>query len=110
MRLFYIHQNIFILEPVHLVGEGEYNLNALKEIKSTESYLGLDEGVRECQNDEPQDNCTTRQYVDSLLQQCGCLPFNIKLSIEENLFLFRINIDVSYSLFDFRDPFVQQKS
>ena len=85
-----------ILEPVHLVGEGEYNLNALKEIKSTESYLGLDEDVRECQNDEPQDNCTTRHYVDSLMQQCGCLPFNIRLSIEENLFSCRMNINVRY--------------
>ena len=81
---------------MHLVGDGEYNLNALKEIKSTESFLGLDEDVRECQNDEPQYNCTTRHYVDSLMQQCGCLPFNIRMSIEETLFSFFSNINVRY--------------
>ena len=89
-------ETYLLSEPVYLVGEGEYNLNALTEIKSTESYLGLDEDVRECQIDEPQDNCTTRQYVESLMQQCGCLPFNIRLSIEEILFSFRININVRY--------------
>ena len=31
-------------------GSGEYRLDALAEIKVTDSYLGLDENVRECQN------------------------------------------------------------
>ena len=35
-----------IVEAVKLIGEGEYNLNALKEIKVTESYLGLDQDVK----------------------------------------------------------------
>ena len=30
-------------EPLKLVGEGEYNINALKEFNVTDSYLGLDE-------------------------------------------------------------------
>ena len=66
-----------ILEEVKLIGEGEYNLNALKEIKVTDSYLGLDQDVRQCQDDEPLNNCTTRQYLDNMLGKCGCLPFNI---------------------------------
>ena len=45
-------------EPVVLVGEGEYNLNVLTDIKVTESYLGLDQNIRKCQNQEPYDNCT----------------------------------------------------
>ena len=61
-------------------GEGEYNLNALKEIEVTDSFLGLDQDVRECQNEEPFYNCTTRHYIDSLLRDCGCLPFNLRLS------------------------------
>ena len=59
-------------------GEGEYNLDVMKEIKVTESYLGLDKNVRECQDVEPFFNCTTRYYLDALLNQCGCLPLHLK--------------------------------
>ena len=62
-----------------LYGEGEYNLNVLKQIKITDSYLGLDQNVRGCQNDISFTDCTTKQYIDSLLNQCGCLPLNIRL-------------------------------
>ena len=34
--------------PLTLYGEGEYNLNVVKEIRVTESYLGLDLNAREC--------------------------------------------------------------
>ena len=72
--------NIFLyLEPVKLIGEGEYNLNVLKESIATDSYLGLDQNIRKCQNEESLYNCTTRKYIDSLLDQCGCLPLNIKI-------------------------------
>ena len=65
---------------MEFIGEGEYNLNDLKEIIVTDSYLGLDENVRGCQNGETLNNCTTRFYMDTLLRDCGCLPFNIRLS------------------------------
>ena len=68
-----------IIEAVVLIGEGEYNLNDLKEIKATESYLGQDVVIRRCQNEEPYNNCTTRQYINTILGQCGCLPFNMRL-------------------------------
>ena len=60
-----------------LIGEGEYNLNVLKEIEVTDSYLGLDQDVKECQNEEPFQNCTTRHYIDTIFGNCGCLPVNI---------------------------------
>ena len=63
-----------------LYGEGEYNLNVLKQIKITDSYLGLDQNVRGCQNDISFTDCTTKQYIDTLLDQCGCLPLNIRLN------------------------------
>ena len=62
---------------------GEYNINILKEISVTESYLGLDQEIIKCQNIEPLDNCTTRQYITSLLSKCGCVPFNMRLSNKE---------------------------
>ena len=80
---------LFILlnfpEPLLLIGEGEYNLNALKEIKVTDSYLGLDQGTRECQIDEPFYNCTTRHFVDTILKECGCLPPNLGHSYQVSL-------------------------
>ena len=66
-----------IAETVKLIGQGEYNLNALKEISVTDDFLGLDQDVRQCQHEEPLNNCTTRQYLDTMLGECGCLPFNI---------------------------------
>ena len=63
-----------------MIGEGEYNLDVLKEIRATESYLGLDQDTRECQNEEPFDNCTTRHYIDNIMNKCGCLPLNLKLT------------------------------
>ena len=59
--------------------EFEYNLNALTKIEVTDSFMGQDENVRGCQPD-PLYNCTTRQYLDALLDQCGCLPLSIRLS------------------------------
>ena len=65
---------ILKLEQVELMGEGEYNLNALTAIEVTDSYLGLDPDVKHCQNEEPIHNCTTRQYRDTVLAECECLP------------------------------------
>ena len=63
-----------------MFGEGEYNLNALLQIKTTDSYLGMDENIRNCQNKEPLHNCTTRIYYNKILGQCGCVPFYMQLS------------------------------
>ena len=63
-----------------LRGEGEYNLNALTEIEVTDSYLGLDQDLRKCQNEEPFYNCTTRKHMVTIMEECGCLPIHMKLS------------------------------
>ena len=62
------------------MGEGDYHLDVLKETQIMDSYMELDEDVRGCQNEEPFDNCTTRQYIDSILKTCGCVPYSINLS------------------------------
>ena len=79
MRYFLTTINYFfsIAEPVFLIGAGEYNINNLKEIEVTDSYLGLDQDVRDCQTEESLDKCTTKHYIDSVLLECGCLPLNI---------------------------------
>lgn len=71
-----------------MIGEGEYNINNIKEIQVTNSYLGKDQNVRKCQHEEPTFNCTTKLYLDTVLGRCGCLPLSIRLSNEvtaENL-------------------------
>ena len=65
-----------------MVGEGEYNLDDFRQIKVTESYLGMDGDTKECQNEEPLHNCTTRQYMETLLDECECLPLNLRTSKE----------------------------
>ena len=77
-----INNNIrSISEPLKLKSvEAEYNMDTLKEIRVTNSYLGLDQNVRGCQNDEPLFNCTTRHLIENMVKQCNCLPFNLKLA------------------------------
>ena len=76
----FIKSNIIFLEPLKLYGEGDYNLNVVKEVKVTESFLGLDSDVKGCNMEETFENCTTKIYVETVTQKCGCLPFNIYLS------------------------------
>ena len=84
-------------EPVELIGEGKYNLNAVKEIKVTESFLGLDQDVRVCQNEEELDRCTTRHYKETILAQCHCMP--LKLGIAKNMQVNKhtINININHN-------------
>ena len=63
-----------------LPGEGEYNLNSLKEIKITNSFHELDKDVKMCQNyksNDTYDMCTTRYFMDQMRLKCGCLPYAI---------------------------------
>ena len=67
----------------------------------TESYLGLDQETRECQNKEPFYNCTTRAYLEIVLKVCGCLPANILLSTREQMRFEKLDIkfsDFTYSI------------
>ena len=51
----------------------------------TDSYLGLDQNIRGCQNEEPLHSCTTKVYFDTVLEQCGCLPLNMRTSQKDPL-------------------------
>ena len=60
--------------------EGQYNLNNLKEIFVTDSFMELDINSRKCQDAESYDDCKTWFYIKNLRQECGCLPLNLRLS------------------------------
>ena len=58
------------------MGEGEYNLNSLKQTHVTESFLGLNQDVRGCQNSVSILECQTKQYTTDTMDKCGCLPMH----------------------------------
>ena len=77
IKLVFLLQS-FCLDPMTLTGEGQYNINALKEIKATDSFLTLDDEIRGCRSsEESHDDCTTRLYLDNMRQKCDCLPFSV---------------------------------
>ena len=55
----------------------QYNLNSLKEIKVTDSFLSLDKKTKGCQQ-ETYNDCTTKNYLKTLIYTCQCLPFQLK--------------------------------
>ena len=63
-----------------LTGEGEFNLNVLKEIQVTDYFLKNIKEVRKCQNGDAITKCETDYYKNTLLEKCGCIPFRISLS------------------------------
>ena len=63
-----------------LKGEGEYNLNILKEIEVTDSFYELDNKVRKCRSyegNDTYDNCTTQYFMEQMKLKCKCLPYAI---------------------------------
>ena len=66
-------------EPLMIYGEGEYNMNEVKEIEVTDAYLGLKQDLIRCQNDVTLTECATNNYIEILLRNCKCLPFNINI-------------------------------
>ena len=77
----------FCTEPLYLYGEGEYNLNVVKEVKATDSYLGMKQSERSCDPEEDLQDCTTRHYISSLMTKCRCLPFTIATKADYWLYL-----------------------
>ena len=56
------------------------NINVLKEVEGTESFYQMDNSDKECQNEETLQDCTSRHYRNTLLKNCDCLPFDIRVS------------------------------
>ena len=73
-----IHKGIttIFLDSLMLKPGREYNLNNIKLIQATDDFMNLDNAIKKC-HAEHYDNCTTRNYVERVIQECGCLPLNI---------------------------------
>ena len=74
--------SFFSSDPVRLIGEFQFNLQSLKEINVTDSFLGLDVNSRKCQNIETYNDCKTRLYIKNMKEVCGCLPLSHIMSEE----------------------------
>ena len=68
---------IQLTDPLTLTVGKEYNLNNVKQVKVTDDFLGLEKEVIQCQNHETYEDCRTKHYIDSLLENCQCLPFSV---------------------------------
>ena len=80
-------------------------MNVVKEVKVTDSFLGLDSDVKGCNMEETFENCTTKIYIETVKQKCGCLPFNIYLSDKvQTLSTSRVYIKLLFARLLFAPP------
>ena len=59
-----------------------YNANGIQVFVAKDSLLTLDIEDRRCQ-EESENNCNTKKYMDSLIEKCQCLPFQLRLLLDE---------------------------
>ena len=76
---------MFVLDPVVISEEGQYNLNNLKKISVTDSFMGLDIKKRNCQSIDKYDQCKTMLHMENLRHECGCLPLSLRVYEEVTL-------------------------
>ena len=88
------------LDPVTLHGEGEFDLNIVREMDVTDSFMGLPLEVKDCQNEEDLVDCTTRHHRENVLDNCGCLPLSIGSAIKN----VKTN-EINYFINDNREAF-----
>jgi len=67
------------IEPMELSLNMKHYFNVIKEISVTDSFLSLDKDIRGCQ-EESYDKCTTRKYMNTLMNKCQCLPFQFRVT------------------------------
>ena len=67
-----------------------YNLNTVKEVQVSDDFLSLDREEAWCQNEESYEDCTTKNYLETLQEECGCLPLTIGMKNEVYFLIFAI--------------------
>ena len=50
----------------------------VKQFKVTEDFLTLDAEIKDCQNKEAFDECTTKMYFGSITNNCLCVPYSLR--------------------------------
>ena len=69
-------------EPYEMYGGGKFALMSVKEIAETDEYYryALENNV--CQNNDSFTNCSAREFIRTLQEECGCVPFELLQSIK----------------------------
>ena len=70
----------------HPAENSEFEIRMFKELQVTDSFLGLNEIFRGCQEREMYDTCIKNSHVDKIRKSCGCLPLGLKKN--KNVILF----------------------
>ena len=61
--------------------DGSYMMTSIKKIEATEGFMALpnhDKGCRE----ESYHTCRNRKFFEDLIEQCGCVPWNLKSGLK----------------------------
>ena len=66
---------MFHLDRVIFLGEGNYGVSDVKQVKVTESYLGLGPN---CQTGQNKADCIIWRHLERILATCHCAPFSLK--------------------------------
>ena len=53
-------------------------MNSVKEVKVTDDFLTMNPEIRNCQELETFEDCTTRKYINKLENECHCVPYNLR--------------------------------
>ena len=67
-----------------MYGAGTYAISAVKDIKVTDDYLGLDGNIRKCQSEETFEQCISREYLHAVQLDCNCVPYGLRFSSPKN--------------------------
>ena len=63
---------------MELLGEGNFRLGDVKEVKITEDFASLDETIKECQTETSFEDCVTQISLETLVNTCDCIPYSLK--------------------------------
>ena len=63
---------------MELLGEGNFRLGDVKEVKITEDFASLDETIKECQTETSFEDCVTQISLETLVKTCDCIPYSLK--------------------------------
>ena len=79
----YVNSQLSVSAPIELYGAGQYELNNVKEVVTTESFLGMDQETIGCSSEEITGSCHTRNYLERLTATCHCIPFTLKYHLHQ---------------------------
>ena len=88
--------------PLIGCGDGNYALTGLKEIDVTKGFLGLDDKIKQCQTEETYRECRSKQYIETGVEKCKCIPFALRYFSKMVITALRLSYIVSTMLIFFK--------